>query len=65
MSYLESSQNFARALKAQSDPPNPGEPSKIEIARQAWEDGSFKVTNKAEATVEFILNRLLKDKAKS
>ncbi|TFY72617.1 hypothetical protein EVG20_g369 [Dentipellis fragilis] len=60
--YLQSSQIFVRALKAPSDPPKPGDPTKIEIARQAWNTTSFRVPNKGETIVEFLLTRLLKDR---
>jgi hypothetical protein len=57
-------QNFIRSLKAPSDPPKPGGPSKIEIARQAWDDDSYSIPNKAETISEFILTKLLKEKDK-
>lgn len=59
-----SSQDFVRSLKATSDPPLIGGPSKIEIARQAWEDASFYVPSKAEVIVDWILAKFLKDKGK-
>ncbi|KAA1468590.1 hypothetical protein DENSPDRAFT_833947 [Dentipellis sp. KUC8613] len=62
--YLQSSQTFVRALKAPSDPPKPGDPTKIEIARQAWNTASFRVPNKGETIVEFLLTRLLKDRGR-
>ncbi|KAI9066632.1 hypothetical protein FKP32DRAFT_1589329 [Trametes sanguinea] len=57
-------QDFIRALKASSDPPHVGEPLKIDIAREAWQDTQLYVPNKAEAIVEWLLTRLLKDKSK-
>lgn len=60
---LQSSQSFVRALKAPSDPPQPDGPSKVEIARQAWENTSFYVPNKGEVIVEWLLTKLLKDKS--
>ncbi|KZV77619.1 hypothetical protein PENSPDRAFT_621174 [Peniophora sp. CONT] len=65
MTYLQSSQNFVRALKAPNDPPSADSPAKIDIAREVWEQASFNVQNKAEAIVEFILTRLLKEKGKT
>ena len=59
-----SSQGFVRSLKAASDPPLVGGPSKIEIAQQAWEDASFYVPSKAEVIVDWILSKFLKDKGK-
>ncbi|KAF9014945.1 Urb2/Npa2 family-domain-containing protein [Cyathus striatus] len=64
MTTLQSSQNFARALKAASDPPSSNSPAKVEIARQAWDDASFYVPNKAEFIVEWILTNMLKGKGK-
>ncbi|KAI0067870.1 hypothetical protein BV25DRAFT_1876669 [Artomyces pyxidatus] len=64
MSFLQSSQNFVRALKASSDPPKPGGFSKIDIVRQAWDATSFYVPNKGEVIVDWILNRLLKDRTR-
>ncbi|KAJ4476742.1 hypothetical protein J3R30DRAFT_333733 [Lentinula aciculospora] len=55
-SFLSSSQNFVRALKASADPPNLGGPSKIEIARAAWDQKSFYAPRKAEVIVGFILD---------
>ncbi|KAI0343910.1 hypothetical protein BDW22DRAFT_1473650 [Trametopsis cervina] len=57
-----SAQDFIRALKASSDPPQPGGPSKLEIARKTWDDESLYVPNKQENIVEWILTRLLKEK---
>ncbi|KIK71275.1 hypothetical protein GYMLUDRAFT_254519 [Collybiopsis luxurians FD-317 M1] len=60
-SFLSSSQNFVRALKANSDPPSPESPSKIEIARAAWNQKSFYAPRKAELIVDFILTRFIKN----
>ncbi|KAI0670121.1 Urb2/Npa2 family-domain-containing protein [Trametes maxima] len=60
----QNAQDFIRALKASSDPPQVGGPLKIDIAREAWENTRLYVPNKAEAIVEWILTRLLKDKAR-
>jgi len=62
MTLAQSSQGFVRALKAASDPPQPGGLQKIDIARQAWDDATFYVPSKAEVIAEWILTRLLKDK---
>ena len=64
MAYLQSSQNFVRALKAPNDPPSADGPSKIDIAQQVWDEASFNAQNKAEAIIEFILTKMLKDKGK-
>ena len=60
MAYLQSSQNFVRALRAT---PNAGEPSKIQVAKEAWDTPSFHVPNKGETIVDWALTRLLKDRA--
>lgn len=60
----QNAQDFIRALKASSDPPHVGGPSKIDIAREAWENNHLYVPNKAEAIVEWLLTRLLKDRAR-
>ncbi|KAI0824124.1 Urb2/Npa2 family-domain-containing protein [Trametes gibbosa] len=64
MSGLQNAQDFIRALKASSDPPHAGGPLKIDIAAEAWANAALYVPNKAEAIVEWILTRLLKDKSK-
>jgi hypothetical protein len=58
------SQAFVRALKSPSDPPQSEGPPKIEIAREAWDNTSFYVPNKGEVVVDWLLTKLLKDKAK-
>ncbi|KAI0374393.1 hypothetical protein BV20DRAFT_977085 [Pilatotrama ljubarskyi] len=60
----QNAQDFIRALKAASDPPHVGGPLKIDIAREAWENTHLYVPNKAEAIVEWLLTRLLKDKSR-
>ncbi|KAI0768505.1 Urb2/Npa2 family-domain-containing protein [Trametes elegans] len=60
----QNAQDFIRALKASSDPPHVGGPFKIDIARDAWDNTLLYVPNKAEAIVEWLLTRLLKDKSK-
>ncbi|KAF9821856.1 hypothetical protein IEO21_00286 [Rhodonia placenta] len=60
-----SAQDFIRALKASSDPPHPGSPSKIKLAQNAWDDNGFYLPNKGEVIVEWLLTRFLKDKAKT
>ena len=57
-----SAQEFVRALKASSDPPQPGGPTKLELAIHTWHDKSMLVPNKEENIVEWLLTRLLKDK---
>ena len=58
-----SAQDFIRALKAPADPPLPGGPSRLAVARDAWDDAAFYVPNKDEAVAEWLLGRLLKDRA--
>lgn len=62
MSVAHSSQGFVRALKAPSDPPVNGGPLKIVIARRAWDDVSFYVPSKSEVIVDWILNKILKER---
>ncbi|KAJ6604425.1 Urb2/Npa2 family-domain-containing protein [Mycena vulgaris] len=57
------SQAVYHALKAPSDPPHAGGPLKIQIASSAWEDKSLYMPNKGEVIAEWVLTRLLKDKA--
>lgn len=61
----QNAQDFIRALKAPFDPPQPGGPLKIDIARLAWDNAQLYVPNKSEAIVEWLLSRLLKDKSKA
>ncbi len=61
----QNAQDFIRALKASSDPPQPGGPLKIDIARLAWDDAQLYVPNKSEAIVEWLLSRLLKEKSRA
>ncbi|RDB29584.1 hypothetical protein Hypma_015277 [Hypsizygus marmoreus] len=63
MASTHSSQAFVRTLKAATDPPTPDGPPKIEIARKSWDDTSFYVPSKAEVIVDWILTKLLKEKA--
>ncbi|EED81249.1 predicted protein [Postia placenta Mad-698-R] len=60
-----SAQDFIRALKASSDPPHTGSPSKIKLAQNAWDDNGFYLPNKGEVIVEWLLTRFLKDKARA
>ena len=60
----QNAQDFIRALKASSDPPHVGGPSKIDIAKDAWENTHLYVPNKAEAIIEWLLTRLLKDRSR-
>lgn len=61
---FQSSQDFVRALKAASDPPVAGGPSKIEIAQHAWANTSFYMPSKAEVIVDWIFTKLLKEKGR-
>jgi|HubBroStandDraft_1064217.scaffolds.fasta_scaffold1106304_1 hypothetical protein len=63
MDFMQSSQSFIRVMKAPSDPPGLGHPMKIEIAMQAWSNKAFYVPNKGEVIAEWILAKLLKEKA--
>lgn len=58
----QSSQSFVRALKAPSDPPHAGGQSKIELAREAWDNTEFYVPNKGVIIADWLLSKLLKDK---
>ncbi|KAK7064414.1 Urb2 domain-containing protein [Favolaschia claudopus] len=59
------SQAVYHALKSPSDPPQVGGPSKIQIAVSAWEDKTLYMPNKNQVIVEWVLTKLLKDKANS
>ncbi|KAF7794109.1 hypothetical protein EIP86_005239 [Pleurotus ostreatoroseus] len=61
---VHSAQDFIRALKAPSDPPQAEGLTKIEIATTAWADSSFYIPNKEEVITDWALTRLLKDKDK-
>lgn len=65
VSPLASAQDFIKALRAHADPPHANGPSKIEIAREAWESSGIEFPNKDEVVVDWLLTRLLKDKAKT
>ncbi|KAL0950897.1 hypothetical protein HGRIS_007656 [Hohenbuehelia grisea] len=60
MAHQQSPQEFARALKSSADPPQPGGPSKIEIAATAWHNAGFDFPGKRDIIVEWILTRFLK-----
>ncbi|KAF9456144.1 Urb2/Npa2 family-domain-containing protein [Collybia nuda] len=62
MSFPHSSGDFVRALKAPANPPTPGGPTKIVIARRVWDDSSFHVPSKSEVIVDWILNKIFKEK---
>jgi hypothetical protein len=64
MDYLQSAQSFVRALKAPADPPIPGAPLKIDIARQAWNTPTFAIPNKGEVILEWIFSKFLKERSK-
>src|ERR1700731_5323629 len=55
-----SCQSFVQALRSTSDPPIPGRPTKLEIARNAWASSSLLLADKAEVIVDWILTRMLK-----
>ncbi|RPD63168.1 hypothetical protein L227DRAFT_573006 [Lentinus tigrinus ALCF2SS1-6] len=59
----QNAQDFIRALKASSDPPQPDGPLKIDIARHAWDNAQLYVPNKSEAIAEWLLSRMLKEKS--
>jgi hypothetical protein len=61
--YLSSSQAFVRALKASSDPPTQDGPSKLDIARAGWERREFVVSNKEELICDWLIGKMLKDRA--
>jgi len=63
-SYLQSSHDFVKALKAASDPPVQGGPLKIQIAQEAWACQSFYVPSKGEVIAEWVLTKFLKEKDK-
>jgi hypothetical protein len=54
--------DFARALKASTDPPTIGGPSKLEIAKNAWYNKSLYLPNKAEVICDWLLVKFLKEK---
>src|SRR5436305_1525683 len=56
---LNSTQALIRALKSSSDPPYAGGPSKIHIARDAWNSSQ----SNPDLIVDWILTKLLKDKS--
>ncbi|KAJ7107656.1 Urb2/Npa2 family-domain-containing protein [Mycena crocata] len=60
---MAASQAVYHSLRAPSDPPRVGGPPKIQIALTAWEDKSLYMPNKGEVIVEWVLNKLLKEKA--
>ncbi|KAJ7293352.1 Urb2/Npa2 family-domain-containing protein [Mycena rebaudengoi] len=57
------SQAVYHALKAPSDPPQPGGHLKIHIASTAWDNKSLYMPNKGEVIGEWVLTKLLKDRA--
>ncbi|KAG6334068.1 hypothetical protein ID866_5018 [Astraeus odoratus] len=52
---------LVRLLKAPSDPPSAGGPSKIDFAYRAWSDRSFAAANKTEVLIEWILSSFARD----
>ncbi|KAJ3571342.1 hypothetical protein NP233_g3811 [Leucocoprinus birnbaumii] len=63
MTAIQTSQEFIRALKAPSDPPTEGGPTKIEIARQSWDNNAFFLPSKPQVVADWLLSSLLKDKS--
>ena len=63
-SPLASAQDFIKALRAHPDTHANGS-SKIELARKAWDSINLDFPNKDEVVVDWLLTRLLKDKAKA
>ncbi|TFK76878.1 hypothetical protein BDN72DRAFT_890675 [Pluteus cervinus] len=60
---MSSSQDFVRALRTGSDPPVQGGPTKIELAKQTWDDATFYVPEKAKVIAEWILSTFAKEKS--
>ena len=58
MNSTHSVHALVRLLKSSTDPPSTPGPSKIEIARLAWSDPSFRAANKGEIIGEWILTLL-------
>ena len=56
-------QTIIKALKGPNDPPKNGGPSKIEIAKFAWDSTAIRFPNKDEVLAEWIINSFLKEKA--
>lgn len=53
--YLQTSSALIKALKASSDPPQTGWPSKIEIARQAKDRDDFFLYRKESLLREWVI----------
>ncbi|KAK4684806.1 hypothetical protein P7C73_g5358, partial [Tremellales sp. Uapishka_1] len=53
--YLSSAASLVKALKAASDPPQADWPTKIQIAKESWQDGTLYVPRKAEVLRDWIL----------
>ncbi|TFK57438.1 hypothetical protein OE88DRAFT_1651155 [Heliocybe sulcata] len=62
MSWSQSAQGFVRALKSPADPPQVGEPLKIEIARIVWDRSAIYIPNKAQIVYDWILTKFLKER---
>lgn len=63
-SPLASAQDFIKALRARPEAHENG-PFKIELARKAWDSTNLDFPSKDEVVVDWLLTRLLKDKAKT
>jgi len=59
---FQTTQDFVKALKSSSDPPAPGGPTKIEIARTSWDDSSLYAPRKGEVIADWILGVFSKEK---
>jgi hypothetical protein len=54
--YLKSAPLLLKALKSSIDPPQPGWPVKIEIARRVWSASEVYIPRKAEVIRDWIMN---------
>ena len=62
MDEYKSSHTIIKALKGAKDPPGSSTFSKIEIARNAWEDAELRFPNKDEFVVDWLLSNFVKDR---
>ena len=62
MEEFATPQIIIKALKGSSDPPNKGGPSKIEVAKYAWDSTSIRFLNKDEVLAEWIFTSFVKEK---
>ena len=54
--YLTSASTLIKALRGAADPPQPGWPSKAEIALAAWRDTTFHVPRKEDVLRDWVLD---------